>query len=384
MKLEDNFREGIEMVTVTYDWLMMAMETNRILYHNLLGRDIDNSGMAACLASEINEGWTAEDVSAWIQESDEYKSKQNQPDLPGLGSIDDILFPSKDELRNFRGNLCSYISGLSLPDSRELGGERSYPKDLLFTPAYVIYDEVKRKEIRTLYKLNFGPHFPINCRSIVSIYHDFFPAWDESLINRYLLELWSDGMIPVCSVLADNDTTFNPHLDSRLVKIAFWWEDSNPIRRPELDENNKFHLVKQQYPEALIYWHNPTGQGAPYVNAAEWGRKEGDEVNSLVWHYMVDVCGVQGLLFQGNGWDYKKDANGNNIRGTQGVPSIERLGDFDLRLGHGKNGWPKCDLVDFEETAYPLTWYQMKQKEALDLAHMIRGTYPGLTGYCSG
>lgn len=273
-------------------------------------------------------------------------------------------WPSEDVLRAFRGNLVARLS-VELPYA---------PHGLLFTPAYVVYDAPTRHQIREAYKAQGWTHFPLNLTNHSPIYRDVYPWWDDSLINDYLTELLADGLIPVGFAMGDQDSVVRCKASPDLVPIVIpKWEDAEPLRRPALDADNTFHLVKQQYPRSLLYWHNPPYQGAPFVDYAEWGLPQGDPgINAKVWRYMVNECGVQGLLFQGKAWEH--DAN----------DSISVLNSFRERLKHGVSGWPIADLVDYEETAYYLFNMNGSSAQALAWTEKIRESVGELDGYGNG
>src|SRR5260221_5003560 len=243
-------------------------------------------------------------------------------------------WPSIDVLRAFRGN----FSGLVLPYLKY--GPDFPGGKLLFTPSYVVESDQNRTWIRRDYKAAGYKHFPLNLTNHSTIYHDDYPDWDDKLIDKYLIELLSDGLIPVGFAMGDNDTTVNTHASPGLVPIVVpKWESPNVIVRPALDDDNYFWLCKKNFGKSLIYWHNPTGVGAPYVDAVLWGRPPGSEVNGLVWNYMVNESFVQGLLYQVNLW----------------VPGYyPRIQDLIDRLVDGGYFWPVCDLVEFESVAYYL------------------------------
>jgi hypothetical protein len=216
------------------------------------------------------------------------------PKLLKLSSgFSSIQFPTEAEIRAVKGGFCNLVCPFLKYGVEKEGGR------LLFTPGYVVENEEVRKQIRQTYKLQGWSHFPINCRNGSNIYRDFYPQWDEREINKFLTELWQDGLIPICSILNDNETSFNPYLDSNLVRYAFWWEDPFPIKRPAFDNDNKFWLVKQQYPKAIVAWHNPPGQEAPYIEYTEWGLEDNDPgTNALVYRWCV-ASGMSSMLFQG-------------------------------------------------------------------------------------
>lgn len=271
-----------------------------------------------------------------------------------------ITSPSIIKRRTFRGNFCGLPLDLDYA-----------PNGILFTPAYVIYPSATRKRIRDNYISNGWTHFPISLFP-GPIYGNYYPNWDGRNINSCLDELLSDGLVPVCFVMRDDGVT-NSLVDKRLVPIAVpKWECSNPIARPALDNENLFYVVKQMYPDALVYWHNPPYQGAPYVDPAEW--HSGPEPNAEVWNYMVHDSFVQGLLFQGKAWE-----NNSN-------DSISRLNDFIDRLVNGNDGWPICDLIDFEETAYYTFDLNGSYSSALLMTDKIWTSVHsrGVIGYCNG
>lgn len=274
------------------------------------------------------------------------------------------VWPSKDVLRAFRGNLVAKLS-FSLPYA---------PHGLLFTPGYVTYDEPTRRRIREEYKQNGWTHFPLNLTNHSTIYRNYYPQWSDDRINDYLIELLTDGLIPVGYVMGDHDTVVNCKADPELVPIVVpKWEDEKPLKRPALDADNTFHLVRQKYPKSLLYWHNPPYQGAPFVEYADWGLPQGDPgINAKVWRYMVHECGVQGLLFQGKAWEH--DAN----------DSISVLNSFRERLKHGVSGWPIADLVDYEETAFYLFNMNGSNEQALAWTQKIRSSVGELNGFGNG
>ncbi len=272
-------------------------------------------------------------------------------------------WPSRDILRAFRGN----FGGIIVPEL-----QFGFPNKVLFTPGYVVENAQVRQVIRSRYKDSGFAHFPINTYNDTSIYHDVYPSWNDGLINTYLEELLNDDIIPVCSLFPDNVKTIKGNASPDLVPIGFTgWENPSPIINPAQDRDNLFYVAKQSYPKALIYWHNPSFQGAPFVNNAAWGHGPNDEFNSEIWDYMVYSSGCQGLLNQGAAWE--------NLSG-----SIGRLNDFKVRLIDGQDFWPKADLIDFEETVYYLTTMQGDSAQALAWTKEIRDKNPGITGYCNG
>ncbi len=171
--------------------------------------------------------------------------------------------------------------------------------------------------------------------------------------------------------MGDDDTIVETHANPALVPIVVpKWESPNVIVRPALDDDNYFWLCKQKFPKSLIYWHNPVGVGAPYVDATLWGRKPGDEVNGLVWNYMVNQSFVHGLLYQGNLWE---------------PGYYERLQDFIDRLVNGEDFWPKCDLIEYESVAY----YLFNHGDLNNANNLVREAWKnlqpkGVIGYGNG
>ena len=269
--------------------------------------------------------------------------------------------PSFDVIRQVKGN----FGGIVVPEL-----QFGFLNKVLFTPGYVVENQNVRQIIRSRYKDAGFKHFPISTYNDNGVYHDYYPPWDDSLINQYLEELLSDDLIPLCSLFADNSKTLKKNASPDLVLSGFvGWENPTPILRPALDNDNLFWVAKQFYPEALIYWHNPAGQGAPYVNPIDWGKQPGDEVNGIVWNYMVSQSGCQGLLCQNVGWL------------NSGNDSVNRLNDFVVRLINGGDYWPKADLIDFEEVVYFNT---TMQGNPILTGEPIRSRVPQLTGYCNG
>jgi hypothetical protein len=301
-----------------------------------------------------------------------YISKDNQDVIAQLNPL--FSEPSTDKVRTFRGS----FGGIKIEELRYSINNTK----ILFTPGYVVESDQVRDRIRKQYFDEGLTHFPINLYNDSPIYHNFYPQWDDNLINMYLEELLSAGLVPVGSAFADNSKVVKQVVDPRLVPAAFTgWENSWPIIRPALDSDNLFWVARQYFgPECLIYWHNPAGQGAPYYNAIDWGYPPGTELNATVWNYIVNQSGCQGLLFQGKGW---KEPNTNPP--YDGVAtSIDRLEDFRIRFGTGFHGWPKCDLVDFEETVYYCTTLNGDYETGMMWARQIREAVPDLTGWCNG
>lgn len=268
------------------------------------------------------------------------------------------------EANKFKGNFCCFLPGLALAYS---------PRGIFFSPAYVVYDNATRRRIREAYIELGYTHMPLNLTNHDTIYREFYPQWNDSQINVFLSELLEDGIIPVGFVMGGNDTEVKCKADQALVPIVVpKWEDSSPIKGPSFDKHNTFYLVKEKYPNALLYWHNPPYQGAPYVEFHDWGLPQGDPaINARVWNFMVGQCGVKGLLFQGKAWE------------SSAEDSINSLNDFSLRLGTGFHGWPKADLIDFEETAYYLFNLNGNQKQASAWTNKIRSQVK-LKGFCNG
>jgi len=278
--------------------------------------------------------------------------------------------PSKDTVRSFRGS----FGGLIIPELEYSINDSK----ILFTPGYVVESDSVRDRICKTYRDAGLTHFPINLYNDSPIYHDFYPPWDDLLINMYLTELLETGLIPVGSMFSDNSKIVKPVVDPKLVPAGFTgWENPWPIIRPAQDSDNLFYVARQYFgPDCLIYWHNPNGQGAPYYNAVDWGYPPGTELNAIVWNYIVKQSGCQGLLFQSKGW---------NEPGYNGVQtSIDRLRDFVPRFKHGINGWPLCDLNDFEETVYYMTTMNGNHALGMKWAQEIRNSVLELNGYCNG
>jgi hypothetical protein len=272
--------------------------------------------------------------------------------------------PSLDVIRHVKGN----FGGIIVPEL-----QFGFSNKVLFTPGYVVESAKVRMIIRKRYLDAGFSHFPINTYNDTPIYHNYYPQWDDSLINQYLEELLDDNIIPMCSLFPDNVKTLKGNVSSDLVLSGFvGWENPSPIIRPALDNDNLFYVAKQAYPRSLIYWHNPSYQGAPYVDAKDWGRNTGDEVNDRVWQYMINQSGCQGLLNQGNAWQ------------NDSQDSINRLSDFHERLILGRDNWPIADVVDFEQTVYYLTTEQGNPEQALTWAQKVRNSCDGLMGYCNG
>jgi hypothetical protein len=280
--------------------------------------------------------------------------------------------PIPSDITLIKGNYCQYLPApINLPYP---AGEDA-PTNLFFSPGYVTYDYETRKQIRQIYRYQQGyTHMPLNLTNHSSIYRNYYPDWDDNNINTYLVELLSDGIIPIGFVMGDHDTVVDCKADPDLVPIAVAkWEDTKPLTKPELDSTNTFHLVKQKYPKSIIYWHNPPYQGAPFVEYSDWGLPMDDPgINAKVWNFMVHQCGVQGLLAQCKAWEHNAQ------------DSINSLHDFGQRLVHGLNGWPICEYHDFEETAYYLFNMRGVQKQADAWVQKIRANSPDLKGYCNG
>src|SRR6516225_4614504 len=121
-----------------------------------------------------------------------------------LSSTKKARWPSKDDVRHFHGNFGGIIvNGLSYNPFR----------NILFTPAYVTEPPASRANIRKIYRDSGFRHFPINLYNTTSIYHNYYPDWNDALINDYLLELLRDGLIPIGSAFADNIKTIKPVVD---------------------------------------------------------------------------------------------------------------------------------------------------------------------------
>lgn len=283
-----------------------------------------------------------------------------------------VINITEEELRAFKGNYC----GLVIPEL-QYGPQRNNGR-ILFTPGYVCENSNVRKIIRNIYKSEGYTHFPLNIRNVSSIYRDMYPPWDESLINVYLNELWADDIIPVCSVFPDNSTDINRNVDANLVRIAFWWEDSHPIKYPANDQYNKFYIAQSVYKDAIIYWHNPPYQDAPYIEYADWGLAPTDLANPVVWNYIVRNNNVKGILFQGKAWE-----SNDQYEGWQ--RSALSLRDYIPRFHGTMYGLPfPLDIHDFEETAYYLFNEHGDVNQAYKWVKQIRDSVPELDGYCNG
>jgi hypothetical protein len=256
--------------------------------------------------------------------------------------------PTEAQLRNFSGNLCGmFFPGLQYPLIRP---------GLLFTPGYVVENDFNRARILDQYE---GSHFVVNLTNHSTIYRDYYPNWDDTLINKYLTEILKAGKLPVGVVMGDRDKEVQTNADPSLVSIVLpKWEDATPFTGV-----NTFKLVKNAFPNSLMAWHNPPNQDAPY-NSNGWD-------NATVWNKMNE-WGVSIFLFQGQAWN--DPAN-----------SIANLQDFVPRLKDGFHGYPHpLTIVDFEETAYYMMNLNGSIKQSKMWTKQIREAIPRLDGFCNG
>ena len=270
-------------------------------------------------------------------------------------------WPPYNQLRGVKGN----FGGIIIPEL-----EFGFPNKVFYTPGYVCESSRVRQIIRSRYKDAGLVNLPLNTYG-TKVYGNYFPDWNYKLINTYLEELLNEELIPICSLYDENSKVLETNAHPDLVPLGFvGWENPSPLGKPEFNDDNLFWKAKQRYSRSLIYWHNPPYQGAPYVNPHDWGYEPGVEFNNVVWQFMVK-SGCQGLLFQSRAWEDLTRAIGD-------------INDFADRLLLGKNGYPICDLIDFEETVYYLTVMNGNPLIAIELAEQVRDSVKGLTGYCNG
>ena len=332
-------------------WEMFSLEGSVIKCHN--GRNY----VCAEIGSDCHVNGTRDGVGAW--------------ETFEIIDLDPQYKPNEDEIRMWKCNLTPDL-GFNL----QYGPHTPNGHTIFWTPSYVVYDDSTRERIRKAYRDLGFTHFPLNLTNHSTLYRDYYPNWDDTLINKYLEELLSAHLIPGGFCMGDEDTTVNCHADPSLVSwVVGRWEDAAPIKRPALDNDNYFWLVHQAFPNSRLYWHNPPYQGAPFVEYDEWNSPQDDPgINAKVWNYMIHDSFVQGFLFQGKAWE--NDAN----------DSIEVLRSFVERLGHGVSGWPNpVDIVDYEETAYYLFNEGGNQEQALEWTKKIRDYWGSeLKGYGNG
>lgn len=280
-------------------------------------------------------------------------SVSNEAALLVSGNIPNI--PEK-VLRRFKGNFC----GLRIPNLPRFNTPDS-ARDLLFTPAYPVYNNNWRAIIRNIYKLNGLTHFPISLFPS-DIYHGLYPYWDGKNVNSILMELYSSDLIPVCVEYSDNFET-NPYVNSDLVKIVYpQWEMNGPCENNTELINQLILNTKARYPKALEYVHFTPLHAAGGEPEASW------------WYWARSV-GVKGILYQ-----HDNDPDPKNC--------FDRCADFLVRF-QGMNGWPTgLDFILYEYLAYSAFWQGMSEKTITDINSAVVAMQPasqqGYTGYFDG
>jgi len=260
------------------------------------------------------------------------------------------------QLRKFSGQFC----GIHLPISY---------KEVLFTPAYPIYDEPTRKRIRDEYKKR-GTHFPLSLFA-GDIYHGVYPEWDGHNVNDCLRELLGDGLIPVGFAHRD-DGMLAQGVDQSLVPIVVpMWEMNGPLNNDTARINEVTLATKAAFPKALLYVHFTSGHAAG-------GHPESD------WWTWAKSIGVRGLLYQDGNWDDPQ-------------AMWDRCVDFLIRFGSGYHGWPTdIDFVMYENCAYPAFWGGWTEAQCKALNDSLRAKAPAVyteggqtftgdfAGFCNG
>ena len=67
---------------MTHDDYLTAIRQARDAYTSTLGRDADDSGLAESLRLQLDEGYTQDQLIAWLERSEEYRSAHPDPVPP--------------------------------------------------------------------------------------------------------------------------------------------------------------------------------------------------------------------------------------------------------------------------------------------------------------
>lgn len=247
----------------------------------------------------------------------------------------------------------------------------------IWTSAYGRYNATWRARIRAAYRARGYTHFAYLCAG--KVYHEDYGYLedDPQRVQRDLIELRTDGLIPVVAACNDQDggsltpwTSFvaNAHL----IPIAFpMWEMNGPLgvadRQPDGTYTGRIidciRASTQAAPQAKWYLHFTSGHGAP-----------GYPDERASWRYVRDYFGIRGLLSQDNGYDRNPDTGDPEGTGAG-------LADTAMRLGE-----ERLENVAFEQCTFPTYnhWPGWDEAHQRSYGADLMRRAPNTVGYCDG
>jgi hypothetical protein len=338
-------------------WYLMVGATIEALYQRELERAPDPSGRANALWMARELGKSAEDIQAFLRDSDEYRALHAPKPVP----VDPPL-PSIEARRKWRGAFCvPNVAGL--------------PHGRIWTPAYGTYTDGERALVRDQLKKRGYTHFVYNCAGLP--YHDHYPELEDDSVRvrRDLLELLKDGFIPV--VCATDDRVPSNVLRSfrdnaNLIPIAFGcWEVNGPLGDSDKDKEEAqitalCRAVKAAAPGALQYVHFTAGHGsASYKSEGGW------------WKQMFSEGTIDGgLMSQDFGAGQPQDK----------AQCAAGLQDTARHLRGQVPGWEGVNLdnVAFEHTTTATYHLGMTEMEQVAYTDYLVAHAPLIVGFCDG
>lgn len=278
-----------------------------------------------------------------------------------------------------------------------------HPFKTVYTPAYLTFNDASQWLVREGYKQRGYTHMPVVIHN-GKIYRDFFPELNLSVLNRRakLIELYKDGIIPIVTVMADEES--RPSNDfkgmSDLIRVAFVkWEMNQPSNNStEIMCQNIIDARRALRSDALLFVHFSPKHGAGIGDKSFWydpndpmrfsmthiagwtmvpSRDEYPDradSNSLWWNW-ADKVGIKGILLQGEPTESSED-------------QISLATDFTERFGTGLHGYPKgLAVILFEFKVLQAFWDGLTEAEELAYMAPIRthnyiGKQP--EGFCNG
>lgn len=341
-------------VSIEPEALQMYIETVDVLCVTELGRAASWRGddlVGGIMLNMALHGKTGEELQAWLHEQPEAVAYRTKPPVPSLPTF------TNAQLRAFTGQFC----GIRIPGLPY--------REVLFTPAYPIYDAHWRGIIRSEAKKR-GTHFPLSLFK-GPIYGDHYPEWDGANVNECLRELLRDGLIPVGFAHRD-DGYLCEGVDPSLVPIIVpMWECNLPLNNDTARINAVIAATQQAFPQSLCYVHFSSGHAAGGSPESDW------------WH-AAKAKGIVGMLYQDGDWN--------------DPPKMwDRCVDFLIRFGGGYHGWPTgIDFVMFENCAYPAFHQGWSEAQCKALNDYLRSKAPAVhvesgvsyvgdfAGFCNG
>lgn len=335
------------------------IHTIRVIHREELHRepsDFEIKEHLYLIQTGADGGWTAEKIRESVRALEEWHRLHPPKPL--------IEFPDRDTLRRFRGDLC----GIRIPD---LPHGRD---NVLFTPAYKVYDAETRARVRDAYKARGYTHFPVGAPN-ADVYRGLYPHVPHTpdMWADMLEELWINGLIPVVFMIEDlprwddHQAQLMPYLThprlQELIKVAAVGWETNMFMKGDVLQKC-IDLIKEHLPECLLYVHFTSGHACgadettPGLNERGW------------WEHQIGK--LQGILYQ-----HGPEFDAASLQ--------DRLQDFTIRFQNGHNGWPKghFDTVAFEYSAYYDFWKGQDEAVGIrkgDAAMQV----DGVIGFCDG